>query len=74
MTEQPPTAEADPQSLGQLFAADPEELTNENIDTIVSHFREKRKLFLQQEKTKPSGGGKAKKDAPDNLSLEDLLK
>lgn len=73
-TETAPTAEADPQSLSTLFEADPEDLTDNDIDTIVSHFREKRHLFLQQEETKKATGrSSGTKSPPKNLSLDDLL-
>lgn len=71
----PITDEADPQSLAKLFAADPEDLTDNDVDRIVAEYREKRTLFLQEEEKKALKGPSKKGtiDAPDNLSLEDIL-
>lgn len=69
------TDEADPQSLADLFAADPENLTDNDVNRIVAEYREKRKLFLQEEQTKSLKGSTKKgyKDAPPDLNLEDIL-
>jgi len=69
-----PTAEADAATIQELFARDPENLSDQDIDAIVSHYRKKRHIFLQEENTKKAkGSSRGRKDAPKNLSLDDLL-
>lgn len=71
----PITDSADPQSIAQLFAADPEDLSDGDIDRIVAEYRSKRKLFLHDEAVKSSKGRQSKgtKDVPETISLGDIL-
>lgn len=70
-----PTAAADPKALDALFNADPEDLTDQDIDTLVATYREKRKLWLQEDAKKKAQGRKTvgTKEVPQNLSLDDIL-
>lgn len=45
----PPLAEPDPKSLDELFNADPLELTDEDLDTLVAEYRANRELWAKEE-------------------------
>ena len=62
-----------PDAIQQLFDKDPLEITDEELDRLVLHFRETRGKFLAQEEQKRLSGRK-KKDTPETagLNLKDL--
>lgn len=68
------------QSVDDLLNRDPLLLTDEELDTLIKHFRDQRVTFLEAEKTAKAAGKRVvapKSDsakAAANLSLEDLLK
>ncbi len=64
-----------PQSLGQLFSKDPEELSDTDIDQMVAEYRDKRKLFIVAEDLKASKPKQKRgtKVAPPDFSIDDLL-
>lgn len=67
----------DPASLQELFARDPEKLSDADIDTIVIELRKQRGLFEQQEIAKSMKEPKPKKTKPkqeggEQFSLADL--
>lgn len=64
-----PLAEANPESLSDLFEKDPLLLTDADIERIVSELRSARANWLQKEKVTK---GNPKRAAPSNLSLADL--
>lgn len=74
-TSQPPTTEADEQSIHALFKADPEDLGDQDVDRIVDHFREKRKIFMVEETRKKAKGPtkKGTKEMPSQMSIDELL-
>lgn len=61
-----PLAEAEAESLQELFDKDPLKLTRDDIETIVSELRAQRERFAKAE-AKPK-----KQAAPASLSIEDL--
>ena len=73
-----PLTEADPSSLDELYYKDPLELTNSDLDRIVEDLREKRTLFIKEDKESRDQGRqrrpKAYKDTPKQgqLSLDSL--
>lgn len=75
---QSPLAEADPQSLDELFNADPLELTEANLDTLAAEFRSKRKLWEKEEAAAQAQGRRRRpreykdKVAKGQLSLTDI--
>ena len=73
--EKLPTEEVNPNSIYDLFQADPEDLGEQDIDRIVDHFRKKRSLFLIEEQKRATKGKvrKGTKEVPQDLSLDELL-
>lgn len=71
MTTQLPSTQVTSRSLDELFAADPESLTNDELDLMVAKMRDARKLWVQAEKTGGKTGAVAKPDGS-QLKLEDL--
>ncbi len=78
------TTEIHEETLSELFSRDPMNLSNQDLDKIISTMRESRKLWLKdEEKAKAEGkptrssAGKVKtKLSPDQvkqISLDDLL-
>jgi protein tyrosine phosphatase len=64
---QSPLAEANPESLQEIFDKDPLSLTDDNIEQVVQELRAQRdKWELAEKKTK------AKAQVVSNISLEDL--
>lgn len=61
-----PLAEAEPNSLQELFDRDPLKLSRDDIEAIVTELRAQRERFVKAE-AKPK-----KQAAPASLSLEDL--
>lgn len=72
--EASPLLEADPQSLEELFSKDPLQLTEVDIETIVTTLAAGRQQWMQEEnKTKSKARtAKPKSDAP-KLALADLF-
>lgn len=68
--ETSPLAQTNPKSLDELFEMDPEKLTKEDIEVIVSQMREARARFAAAE----AAGKKAPlmNASGKNLTLEDL--
>ena len=66
-----PLQEVEKESLSELFARDPESLSEADLDRIVSELRSKRMLWLQTEEAgkKKKAEPKAK---PKTLSKEEL--
>lgn len=64
-----PLAEANPRSLDELFAADPETLTDDDIHQMVVALRAKRSEFKVQKQDRKS----AKAPLPLTASADDLL-
>lgn len=64
--QESPLAEANPQSLQELFDRDPLQLTDDDIEKIVCELRTQRDRWQQAEKK-----GKAKRDLV-TVSLDDL--
>lgn len=80
-----PLAEAEPNSLDELYYRDPLDLTDSDLDKLVKELREKRTLFVKEDKEARAQGrqrrSKIYKDAPkrgqlslDNLGLSSILK
>ena len=46
-------SEVSPEALQELFSRDPEKLNDQDVQVIVDELRKQRKLFKQQEETKP---------------------
>ncbi len=72
-----PLSEADPQSLDDLYSADPLSLTDSDVERIVSDLREKREQWEKQEAEtgpKKSRTKKSYKEAPEKgqLTLDNL--
>ena len=72
-----PLSEADPTSLDELFARDPLELTNDDLDTIAGELRDHRKLWViadNEAKNKKTGTPKGpNKAVPEGgIKLDDL--
>ena len=65
-----PLNEADPRSLDDLFASDPEELSDEDITRIVEHLQSKRAEF-KMTKAEKSSAKKGQIPMADNV--DDLL-
>ncbi len=49
MPEESPLSEADPKSLDDLYAADPLNLTDDDVDKIVADLRQKRALWASED-------------------------
>lgn len=54
--------------ISELFARDPIDLTNQDLDEIIAKYREARAQF----EAKPQREPKAKKEKPAPISLDDL--
>ena len=73
-----PLAEAEAKSLDELYYEDPLKLTNADLDRIVTDLREKRALFIAEEKEAKAEGRRRRpktykdKPASGQLSLGDL--
>jgi len=72
-----PLSEADPASLDELFARDPLELTNDDLDAIASELRDHRRLWVvadEEAKNKKKGTPRGtRKPVPEGgISLDDL--
>jgi len=71
-----PLASAEPESIEELFSRDPLELSAQDIDKIIAHFRLHRKLWSQEEASAKSQGRTAKaaatKALAQKMSLGDL--
>ena len=70
-----PLKEADPNSLTELFARDPLDLADKDIDVIVAEFRRQRALWVQAEaqgKKPTAKKAPAAKTDKKAVSLEDL--
>jgi len=72
-----PLSEADPASLDELFARDPLELTNDDLESIASELRDHRGLWgiadeeaKNKKKGTPRGPSKAVPEG--GISLDDL--
>lgn len=70
-------SEADPASLDELFARDPLELTNDDIDAITTELRDNRALWViadddakNKKKSTPRGEKKAVPEG--GITLDDL--
>lgn len=63
-----PLAEAEPNSLQELFDKDPLNLTDPDIERIVTELRAQRDRWVKTE----AKTGHKKKAAPANISLADL--
>lgn len=67
-----PLHSAAPESLDELFSRDPLELTDQNLDQIVSHLRAQRHQWAQEEAT-GAKKSKAKQIKPkERVKIEDL--
>lgn len=72
-----PLSEADPSSLDELFARDPLDLTNDDLESIASELRDHRGLWIvadEEAKNKKTGTprGKATPVPEGGIRLEDL--
>lgn len=56
LAAQSPLNEATPKSLDELFAAEPDTLTDEDIHQMVLVLRDNRKTFVAEKATKVKGG------------------
>lgn len=64
-----PLAEANPQSLDEIFSKDPVNLNDDDIEKVVAELRAQAARFEAAEKT---GANKRVKKAQVTLSLDDL--
>lgn len=71
MTEANPLAEANPESLQEIFDKDPLQLTDDDIERIVAEERSMREKWKLAERA-GSTRQKAPKAVVANLSLDDL--
>lgn len=74
MTELTPQPE---ESIPALFARDPDELTQADIETIVAHLRGNRETWVMEKASAKAAGRKPNyrvltKEAAKKLSLDDL--
>ena len=80
-----PLAEAEPDSLDELYYKDPLDLTNYDLDKIVEDLRTKRMLFIKEDREAKDQGRKRRpktyKNAPkqgelsiDSLGISSVLK
>ena len=69
--EENPASNADGKSIAELFRTDPLELSDQDIDAIIKHYRQQRKEHAQKEhsRNKTSQKGTRQK-AADNLNLD----
>lgn len=71
--EATPAQTVDPKIIIQLYEKDPENLTRDDLQTLVADLRAKRSQFMQEEQTKSMKEKRVKKkDAPKQLDLKDL--
>jgi hypothetical protein len=66
------STELDPNSLAELFARDPLELTDTDVDSIVATMRAQRHRWANEEKAAKLTGRKPNPNVVKNLSLGDL--
>lgn len=50
----------DPNSISEIFAKDPKELTDAEVDRMIVHFREKRLLWATEETSAKTEGRRAR--------------
>lgn len=67
-----PLEQADPMALDKLFEADPEQLTDNDIDRIVARLREARAKFAKSELESKGKKVTPLTDKGRELNLEDL--
>ncbi len=74
-----PTQEISPEALDELFQRDPREITDQEFEAMVLHYRSQRGRFVQAEKDAAAQGKKQTRmpkqtgpKAPVNVSLGDL--
>lgn len=73
MPQEIPTEKVDPKEIMKLYNKDPEELTRDDLKTLVADLRAKRETFLKTEESKKMKDNKAKKKEPSKqLSLDDI--
>jgi len=65
--ESSPLSQAKPKSLDDLFDADPESLTDSDIDEMVAHLRSERAHFKQAKAQKAKGPAKIPSGSVDEL-------
>jgi len=70
--EQNPAAQAEGKSIAELFRTDPLELSDQDMDAIITHYRQQRNEHSKQEKKKQNGSTQkgTRQKAADNLSLD----
>jgi hypothetical protein len=78
LPEQTPLATISPDSISQLFAIDPEYMTDADIDQLVVAYRAQRQHWATEDaKPKAPRGKKAAAEkapkVPVNINLDDLL-
>lgn len=67
-----PLAEANPQSLDELFSRDPLSYQQQDREAIILEMRRYRKLWAQDEAAGKTKASKAPREKKPNLSLDDL--
>ena len=69
MTSEPssPLSQAKPKSLDDLFEADPDSLSDSDIDEMVAHLRSERAHFKQAKAQKAKGPAKIPSGTVDEL-------
>lgn len=74
MTEpqESPLRKADPNEILKLYSKDPEDLTRKDLQALVDDLRAKRKTFLKSEQSKGMQEKGKKKEAPKQMSLDDI--
>ena len=70
---QSPLNEVDKDSLAELFAKDPLELTQSDVTRICVELRAQRAKWQQDDRAKSSGKGKTAKVALSKAEMDDLL-
>lgn len=66
-----PRVEVSPRSIDDLFAADPNDLTEADFRQIISEFRAKRDIWEKAEHEKQTGGKKPKAVAGPTVKLDE---